>query len=420
MDPARIVPVSAPRSDLGCTRRQLFLGLAAAALLPRPVRTPRRLVLVWLDGGASHLDTFDGKPEAGVHIRGDLPSRRTPLDGVFVGERLAGLAARLPRCALIRSLSHGEGNHDRGSHLLLTGRRPSPVLVHPSLPAAMVKDLEVPALPAFVAVPDAPEYGGAGFLPASAGPFEVGGDPARADFSVRGLEAPAGSERRRDLLAKLDAQGGARSPAERVRDRFVRQAAAMTADPAVREAFDLAREPDAVRARYGRHRLGQSCLLARRLVGAGTRAVLVRDVGWDHHLKIASALTYGFPPKLDALDQALSALVDDLEEGAGDVLVCVASEFGRTPRLNPAGGRDHWPRAQSVLLYGAGIARGAVLGTTDAKGEEPASDPCTPGDLFATLVRALEIDADAALRTPDGRPVRLVPEDAKPLAAVLA
>lgn len=417
-------PTAAPtgaQTPFACTRRQAVLGLLAAALLPSRRRTPRRLVLVWLDGGASHLDTFDCKPEAGVHIRGDLGSQRTPLDGVFVGERLSRLAVRLPRCALVRSLTHGEGNHDRGSHLLLTGRRPSPVLVHPSLPAALWRNPSAAALPAFVAIPDAPEFGGAGFLPASAGPFEVGGDPGRPEFAVRGLGASADAVRRQGLLATVDGlDGPARSPAERARDGCVQKALAMSRDPAVRAAFDLGQEASEVRERYGRHRLGQSCLLARRLLRAGTRAVLVRDVGWDHHQRIATALTYGFPPKLDALDQALAALLDDLEDGDGDTVLCVASEFGRTPRLNPGGGRDHWPRAQSVLLYGAGIARGVAHGSTDAQGEEPAADACSPADLFATLVHALQADEDAVLRTPDGRPVRLVQDGAAPIAAVLA
>jgi uncharacterized protein (DUF1501 family) len=221
-------------------------------------------------------------------------------------------------------------------------------------------------------------------------------------------------------MDRLD--GAPRSAAEADRDRFLRQARQMSGDPEVRAAFDLGAEPAELRNRYGRHRLGQGCLLARRLVRAGVRAVLVRDVGWDHHVGIARELTYGFPPKLQALDEALGALIDDLERsGLGDeVVVCLASEFGRTPRLNPGGGRDHWPRAQSVLLYGGGIRRGVAFGTTDHKGEEPASDPCSPADLFATLLAALGEDQDAILRTADGRPVRIVEEGAAPIRAVLA
>ncbi len=411
-------------NTLTLSRRDLLAGLSALALV-RTRRSARRLIVVWLDGGASHLDTFDCKPEAGVHIRGDLASVRAPLDDVFVSEHLPLLTARLPRCALVRSLTHGEGNHDRGAHLWLTGKRPSPVLVHPSLPAVVAHDAMLQAtsptsLPAFVCIPDVPQYGGAGFLPALCGPFEVKGDPGRPDFRVRDLAPHGDNERALALLAQLDAlSGNAQTEPERDRDRFLRQALTISGEPEVARAFDLTTESTEVRERYGWHRLGQSCLLARRLVSAGTRAVLVRDVGWDHHNKIASALTYGFPAKLHALDQAVSALLDELENGDGNVTVCVASEFGRTPRLNPAGGRDHWPRAQSALLYGGGLRRGVVFGATDAHGEEPLRDPVSPADVFATLVAALQLDQGAVLRTADRRPVRLIDEGARPIRDVL-
>lgn len=401
-------------------RRQLFAGLAALGLAPR-ARSPRCFILIWLDGGMSHLDTFDAKPEAGAHIRGDLASIRANLDGVLVSAHLPQLAARLDRCALLRSLSHGEGNHDRGAHLLLTGKRPSPVAVAPCLPAILAHQSGELALPQFVAIPDAPEFGHAGFLPAASGPFELGGNPGNADFAVRDLGARDGDAGALALLDRLDALDGApRSAAERDRDRFLRQARSMSRDPEVARAFDLRAEPAERRERYGRHRLGQGCLLAHRLVRAGVRSVLVRDIGWDHHVKIARELTYGFPPKLVALDQALSALLDDLDGGDGEVVVCLASEFGRTPRLNPQGGRDHWPRAQSVLLYGGGIRRGVVHGSTDANGEEPRDGAVSAADLFATLAQALNLPRDLVLRTPEGRPVRAVEEGARPIAGLLA
>ncbi len=154
--------------------------------------------------------------------------------------------------------------------------------------------------------------------------------------------------------------------------------------------------------------------------GVGT--VMVRYQGWDHHQGIGRALTHGFPPKLPALDSAISALHEDLE-GRGlleRVLVVLASEFGRTPRINPAGGRDHWSRASSVLLFGAGVRRGAVAGSTDARGEEPTELPVSPADLYATILRALGADTEAVLTTSDGRPIRVVEEDTKPVQAVLA
>ena len=263
-------------------RRDFCAGLAALAIA-RLTRSPRRLVLVWLDGGASHLDTFDCKPEAGVHIRGDLGSVRAPLSDVFVSEHLPLLAQRLPRCALVRSLTHGEGNHDRGTHLWLTGKRPSPVLVHPSLPAVIAHSCPETALPMFVSIPDAPMYGGAGFLPAPCGPFEVGGDPGQRDFRVRDLTPRADSTAALDLLATVDRLGDTgrlaktgRTSDERSRDRFLQQALTLSRDPAVARAFDLCAESNERRERYGLHRLGQSCLLARRLLEGGVRGIPAR------------------------------------------------------------------------------------------------------------------------------------------------
>jgi hypothetical protein len=406
-------------------RRDFLRSLAALPFAARGFgqsrpRKPRSLILVWLDGGLSHLDSFDCKPESSPEIRGDLGSMRAGRDGVFVSEHLPRLAARIERCALLRSVSHGEGNHDRGSHLWLTGHRPSAVLVHPALGAVYGQDGDS-VLPPYIAIPNAVDYAGAGFLPSTRGAFAVGGDPGQPGFAVRDLAPPVGASRVEELRAALDdLDGGPHGRAEAERDRFVAMAQRLANDPEARRWFDLAAEKTTLREEYGRNRLGQSCLLARRLVEGGARIVLVTDTGWDHHQQIKTALTYGFPPKLQALDGALSALFDDLRARELDdsVLVCVASEFGRTPRLNPSGGRDHWPRAQSVLLFGAGILPG-VVGSTDARGEEPAERPIAPEDVFATLAQALGIDRDLVLHTADGRPVRLVPEEAQPVHEVL-
>jgi uncharacterized protein (DUF1501 family) len=195
----------------------------------------------------------------------------------------------------------------------------------------------------------------------------------------------------------------------------------MSLSPEARELFDLNRETPETRKRYGRKLLGQSALLARRLVEGGVRTVLVRFKGWDHHESIARALTYGFPPKLEALDQAVTALHEDLARRGLDerVTVVLASEFGRTPRINPRGGRDHWARASSVLLFGGGLRRGVVVGKTDANGEAPIERPVSPADLFCTVLGALGADLEQVLHTPDGRPVRTVNESAKPIREIL-
>jgi hypothetical protein len=383
----------------------------------------RSLILIWMDGGMSHLDTFDGKPEAPADIRGDLESMESDLEGVFVSRRLPRLAKAMRRFTIVRSLTSGEGNHDRGSHYLLTGHRPSAVLVHPALGAVL--SLEPGSggpFPAYVAIPSAPPQGREGFLPLTCGPFEVEGDPSRGDFRVKDLAPRPGLERALELLDRADAlDGRPRSAAEKARDELLAAARSLSLDPEAREVFELGREKPELRERYGRHLLGQSLLLARRLVESGARTVMVRYEGWDHHSAIRTGLTHGYPPKLDAVDQAVSELIEDLtRRGLSErVVVALASEFGRTPRLNPAAGRDHWPRAHSALLFGAGLREGCVIGKTDARGEEPVERPVSPADLHATLLTALGADLRLALETPDGRPVRLIEEGAEPIAEAL-
>lgn len=420
-------PLLSRRGFLGGALSLPFLPPLAhlAPWLRVPGGSTRSLILLWMDGGMSHLDTFDGKPEAQPDIRGDLKTVPCALEGVFLSEHLPRIARVIDRCALIRSLTSGEGNHDRGSHYMLTGHRPSPVLTYPSLGSwlGQVDPARAGSLPDYVAIPDAPPYGKQGFLPKTRLPFEPGGEPHRPDFRVRDLVAPHERRRALDLLAEVDAlDGKPRSAAEQARDRFLEQARRLSDDRAAREVFDLKREKPAVRQRYGRHAFGQSCLLARRLVAAGTRVVLVRYRGWDHHQNIRRAMTYGFPPKLQGIDDGVSALVEDLERsGLGErCAVMLASEFGRTPRLNPRGGRDHWPRAYSVLLYGAGFKRGVVHGATDRRGEEPVEDPVSPADLNATVLTALGVDRETELRTPDGRPIPVVERGAATVAGVLA
>lgn len=412
-------------------RRRPFLhSLGGLALLPSVLaaspafqRGHRALIVLWMDGGMSHLDTFDGKPEAPLAIRGDLKSIESAIEGVFVNEGLKRIADMMDRCALVRSLTSPEGNHDRGSHHLLTGRRPSPVLTYPSMGSVLgqLSGKENP-MPPYVAIPDAHPYAKQGFLPAAQAPFEVEGEPGRSNFKVKDLQSSVPMDRTLALLKALDRiDGKPRSLSELARDEFLERARYVSMTPEVRQRFDLKEESPAMHQRYGRHFFGQSCLLARRLVEGGVRSVFVRYRGWDHHQGIARAMTYGFPPKLDALNQAVPALYHDLEERGllESTTVLLASEFGRTPRLNPSGGRDHWSRASSALLFGAGIKPGVVLGETDARGEEPVVDPVSPADLFHTLMAALDVDVEKVWQTPDGRPVRLIDEEAHLLKPLL-
>jgi Protein of unknown function (DUF1501) len=400
----------------------LGLGLADAFRLRAQNNFARRLpncILVWLDGGPSHLDTFDLKPNAPAEVRGEFRPVQTNVAGVQICEHFARLAMLMHKVCLIRSMTSDLGEHNFGRHYLLTGYRPSPVLEYPSYGAVVAQSRPgAGVLPSYIAVPRASRQAGSGFLPGACGPFELHGDPSRPDFRVRDLEAPAELhqarlERRRDFLGELD-----RLSAEiednavcQERDAQFEQAYRLIFSPEAQRAFNLAQETPATRQRYGMHRVGQSCLLARRLIEAGSPFVTVTDEGWDTHQAIGRALREGFVGgrvgKIPVLDQALSALLTDLGERGllDETLVVVMGEFGRTPKLNTAGGRDHWPRAFSVLLAGAGVRGGQVIGQTDSRGESPTQRPVTPNDLARTIYTLLGIDPDLELRTADGRPV---------------
>ncbi len=403
-------------------RRHFITTMGALPFLPRLVsgseflkRSRRSLILIWLDGGMSHIDTFDGKPEAPPDIRGDLVAKESSLEGAFVSEHLPRISAMMKDCVLVRSITSPEGNHDRGSCYMLTGRRPNPVLNYPSIGSIFGHEAEDlnEQVPPFVAIPNAHQHARQGFLPITRGPFEIGGSPGVKEFEVKNLDPPPQLGRAMKLLKVVDSLDGApRSESERGRDRFLDQARFLSLDPEVRGRFDVDQESGETRARYGRHFLGQSCLLARRLVEGGVRTAFIRFKGWDDHRGIKDALTFGYPAKLAALDQAVSALHEDLRRRGmlETTAVMVATEFGRTPRLNPSAGRDHWSRASSSLLFGAGFKKGALVGRTDSRGEAPIERPVSPGDLFCTVLAALGADLDAKLRTDTGRPIPVVEE----------
>ncbi len=381
-------------------------------------------ILIWLDGGPSHLDTFDPKPDAPSEIRSPFPTIPSVVPGIHLCEHLPLTARMMNRVALIRSLTHELGNHDTGTRYLLTGHRPTPALEHPSLGSLVAREAAPGnVLPPYVAIPS-DRVGGqsnaarAGYLPGSYSAFNVGNDPGR----VRDLDLPEGvsferSERRRDLLRRLDAfsEQVEQSPATRNRDAFYEQAYRLLSSPEAKGAFDLSRETPKTRERYGHGRVGAGCLLARRLVEAGSRFVTVVDAGWDTHQQIARELPDSrFPGsgKLPGLDRAYSALLTDLHERGRleSTLVVLLGEFGRTPKLNADGGRDHWPRAGFACLAGGGVQGGRVIGATNAFGEVPSERPVSPSDLAFTLLTLLGIDPTRELTTPAGRPMRILSE----------
>jgi hypothetical protein len=420
-----------PRCD-GITRREFLrvgglsafgLGLADAFRLRanEKAKLPN-CILIWLDGGPSHLDTFDLKPDAPAEVRGPFSPIKTKVPGIDICEYFPRLAQHTDKACIIRSMTSELGEHNFGSTYLLTGHKPSPVVQYPSYGAVVAQTRGgKPLLPPYIAIPTPSVQEGNGYLPIATRPFAVTGDPSKAGFQVRDLEAPgelpvSRLERRRDFLADIDRIGKQieEDGVRKDRDAQFEQAYRLVFSPEAKKAFDLRDEKPEIRNRYGMQKLGQSCLLARRLVEAGCPFVTVTDPTWDTHQQIFRTLKEGFVGgsngKIPQLDNALSALLEDLGQRGllKDTLVMVMGEFGRTPKLNTSGGRDHWPRAFSVFLAGAGVRGGQVVGQSDSRGESPAERPVSPTDLARTVYTLLGIDPEREFHTADGRPIQVV------------
>jgi hypothetical protein len=436
---------------LGClTWPDLFRSRAGAGA--KGPREERALLVVWLHGGASHLETYDPKPLAPSEYRGPYRPISTRVPGMQVSELLPRHARVAHRFTLLRSLAHTGPCHDSGPQQLFTGfpitaNRLKPE--HPDLFAVVDRLRADPSreIPNNVGVPPIP-YLGAAYLGAAHEPFAVHGDPDDPHFTVpnlglkdrRHLDSLNGRSRLRSRLDQVSRQAD-RLDRQGAFDAFQRQAMNVLTGPGARRAFDLSLEPDRVRERYGRNGWGQRCLLARRLVEAGVDLVTAtlngplcgRVQNWDDHAvnhHVFDAMKHRAP----FFDQAVSALVEDLHDRglSRKVLLVVGGDFGRTPRISYAAstgggvasgaagvvqpGRDHWPHAMSFLFSGAGVAGGQVVGATDRLGERPTDRPVGVGDFLATLYRHLGIDVDReVLRDPAGRPVPLLQQAGSPI-----
>lgn len=408
-------------TSFGLTLQHIGMGVTRGA----PPKRAKSCVLIWLDGGPSHLETLDPKPNAPREVRGPFAPIPTNVSGIQISELMPKTAAIMDQVAVIRSMTSPLGEHNFGTHYLLTGYKPTPALNYPAF-GSVVSHLRsgASALPNHVAVPNAKMGGGnfpqQGYLPAGVAPFEVGGDPGKPNFRVRDLAPFAGItesrlDRRRAYLKSLEQFDQQLQSRDVGPDPEFEQAYRMVSSAEARLAFDLERETPATRKRYGSKSIGQSCLLARRLIEAGVPFVTVNNRGWDTHEALVTRLKDGYTGAktpvglVPSLDQAFTALIGDLHERSllEDTLVVVMGEFGRTPKLNTRGGRDHWPRVFSVMLAGAGIAGGQIIGSSDAMGESPADRPVTPADLAATVYSLLDIAPTTTLHTPDGRPVQV-------------
>jgi hypothetical protein len=375
----------------------------------------KSLIHIFLPGGMAQQESFDPKPYAPVEYRGPYGSIDTAITGVRFSQLFPNMAKMADKITLIRSMSHGEAAHERGTHNMFTGYRPSPALTFPSMGSVVSHEFGPRNnLPPYVCIPGQPNtYAGSGFLSSAYGPFSLGSDPAAKDFSVRDLQLPDGIDdarfaKRRSLLESVDNHFRTleSSDALDAMDTFYQRAYSLISSKEAREAFDMSAEPGALRDEYGRNAAGQRMLLSRRLVEAGVRFVSMTYGSWDHHDKIQN----GFGGQAPPFDKALATLIRDLEtRGILDqTLVMVTSEFGRTPKINKTEGRDHWPRVFSVLLAGGGMKKGYVHGASDALAAEPDYDPMSVENLATTVYGQLGIVADKELMAPGARPIEIV------------
>ena len=395
------------------------------------------VILIWLDGGPSHHDTYDPKPDAPREYAGIWNPIHTNVPGIDVCELLPLHAKIADRFSLVRSLHHDNGDHFSGGHWMLTGRGAgvSGSNNKGRFPffggiATSVTGARQPGMPPNVAVPLAmsiglrPGYFGGNFMGMDHDPFQTGGDPSKKDFKVQNLSPTSGLtvdrlEDRRLLQTRFDRmrRTADRSGVQDSMDRFDAQAFDLVTGSKARKAFEISKESDEMRDRYGRSSWGQSVLLARRLVEAGSTFVTCHFGGWDSHWNHQGTMESYLP----RVDQAVYGLFTDLEERGllDQVLVIVMGEFSRTPRMNDGGnggpplskgtpGRDHWGNAISVLMGGGGIRGGQVVGSTNAKGEVPQDRPLRPGDIHHTIFHVLGVDPEHAVIDHSGRPIPAV------------
>lgn len=377
--------------------------------------TAKSIIHIFLPGGLAHQESFDPKPYAPIEYRGEMKTVKTKLDGILFGETLGKTAQIADKLTVIRSMSHGEAAHERGTHNMFTGYRPSPALKYPSIGSVVSQQYgSRNNLPPYVCVPNQPnEFAGSGYLSSAFAPFSLGSDPAGNGFKVRDLNLPNGVDdsrfaSRRSALEAVNAYFQAREVSDQITamDSFYESAYSLISSPEARDAFDLEKEDAKLRDEYGRNTAGARMLLARRLVEAGVRLVNLTYGGWDMHDNIVR----GFQNSMPAFDQAFARLIQDLEERGllDETLVMVSSEFGRTPKINGTAGRDHWPKVFSVALAGGGVKKGFVYGSSNATASEPEEDAVSVEDLFKTVYHTIGIPAEKELMAPGDRPIEIV------------
>ncbi len=402
----------------------LMLQLQAQAATIRPARA-KACIFFMLEGGPSHIDMWDLKPDAPAEIRGPFRPVSTVVPGTQISELLPLSAKIVDKLTILRSHSHADNAHQTGRHWLLTGYPPAFAdgqakgvpfnELYPSIGSIISRELGPRgAVPPYVEIPNALGPGGPGFYGAQYGPFTIDNDPVQADFRVRDLDVPDAISherfaRRQKMLADAERLGAgalATGRAETLR-AYYEKAVDLVTSPEARRAFDLQSEVHEVRERYGFSSIGQCALMARRLVEAGCRFIGIEHGSWDTHFDNFTSHEKTLVPPTD---RALAALVSDLDERGllDETLIVMMGEMGRTPRINKDAGRDHWSQCQTVILAGGGIRRGVVVGASDETASYPVTQPYGIQDLLRTIFHLLGVDADKVYHTPTGRPVPIV------------
>lgn len=432
----------------GHSRRDL-LRMGAAAAFGLPLTLPRLLaaeakshapgdvsfIFLFLHGGLSTIDTWDMKPEAASEFRGEFKPINTNVTGIQVCEHLPKLSQHMDKYSLIRGFRHPDSNHGPADHYMFTGYAPlagfnpslKPNNQRPALGSIIARKLGPRgSVPPYVCLPKMHPSAGPAYLGSSSAPFVIEADPNAPNFAVPDLVPPPALDAsrldsRRDLLKQVDryqqaAEARANRDAQAV-TVFQQKAFELMTAPEAKQAFAIDTEPEKLRDEYGRNSLGQSCLMARRLVEAGVRCVTIDHSNWDTHNDNFKTLKRDLLP---VFDKGVSALFRDLKDRGmlEKTVVLVTGEFGRTPRINKDAGRDHWGPAFTVGIGGGGIVGGRVVGKSNERAERPADEPHGPENLSATLCHLLGIDPDDEFITPEGRPVKVV-NNGKVIAGLL-
>ena len=387
-------------------------------------------ICVFLQGGLSTIDTWDMKPDAPAEFRGEFKPISTNVPGIQLCEHLPRLSKEMDKLALVRSFGHSNSGHGPADHFMLTGYHPTagfngslkPNNQKPSHGSVIARHLGPRgSVPPYVCLPKMHNSAGASYLGSSAAPFVVEADPNAPNFAVPDLAPPLDISARRlgnrqRLLKRVDrfqkAQEVEANRTAKTLSTFQQKAFDLMTSEATKSAFDIEKEPQKLRDEYGRHSLGQSCLMSRRLVEAGVRCVLLDHTNWDTHYNNFSVLKNDLLPHLDS---ALSTMLRDLEERGmlETTLLLITGEFGRTPRVNASAGRDHWGPSSAIAMAGAGIQGGTVVGASNARAERPETKPIGPADLAATIYHCLGIDPKTEYKTVEGRPIPIVPGDGR-------